>query len=134
MNAEINRMADSGKGKSEQIQRNMERNKEYCKKAYEQYMDEILNKEEYLELKSMYEKELKQYQLELRKLEQGILEKQRVVDEAIQWLGRFRNGRVTERQLTREFLKKMIEKIYVYPDQQIEIHFRFCNPAEEGRI
>ena len=134
LDAEINCMSDSGKGKSEQIQRNMERNKEYCKKAYEQYMDEILNKEEYLELKSMYEKELKQYQLELRKLEQGILEKQRVVDEAIQWLARFRNGRITERQLTGEFLKEMIEKIYVYPDQQIEIHFRFCNPAEEGRI
>ena len=42
-----------------------ERNLEYRKRAYEQFMDEVLSKEEYLELKQMYETENQKYQKEL---------------------------------------------------------------------
>ena len=34
---------------------------EYRKRAYEQFMDEVLSKEEYLELKQMYETENQKY-------------------------------------------------------------------------
>ena len=43
----------------------IERNLEYRKRAYEQFMDEVLSKEEYLELKQMYETENQKYQKEL---------------------------------------------------------------------
>ena len=41
---------------------------------------------------------------------------------------------ITEKELTREMLQELIEKIYVYPDHQIEIYFRFRksdSPGEE---
>ena len=42
------------------LQAKIERNTEYRKRAYEQLMDEILSKEEFLELKQMYENENRQ--------------------------------------------------------------------------
>lgn len=44
-------------GKIAKLQAKIERNLEYRKRAYEQFMDEVLSKEEYLELKQMYETE-----------------------------------------------------------------------------
>ncbi len=50
------------------MQAKIERNLEYRKRAYEQFMDEVLSKEEYLELKQMYETENQKYQKELSEL------------------------------------------------------------------
>lgn len=49
-------------GKIAKLQAKIERNLEYRKRAYEQFMDEVLSKEEYLELKQMYETENQKYQ------------------------------------------------------------------------
>ena len=52
----------------------------------------------------------------------------------MRWLSHFCGGRITEKELTREVLRELIEKIYVYPDQQIDIYFRFRKgdgPGEE---
>lgn len=64
----------------------IERNTEYRKRAYEQFMDEILSKEEYLELKQMYENENRQYQKELEKLKQEEQEQQAAVNITKVWL------------------------------------------------
>lgn len=104
------------------------RNREYQKKAYEQFMDEILSKEEYLELKQLYDAENQQLQKEINKkdaLEQG---RQRNIEEAAVWLRRFGEKKITTKQLTREVLVELIDKIYVFPEQEIDIHFRFANP------
>lgn len=46
----------------------------------------------------------------------------------------FLQGQDYGKELTREVLQELIEKIYVYPDQQIDIYFRFRksdSPGEE---
>ena len=40
-------------GKIVKLQAKIERNLEYRKRAYEQFMDEVISKDEYLELKQM---------------------------------------------------------------------------------
>ena len=112
----------------------MERTVQYRKKAYEQYMDEVLSKEEYLELREMYDREREQYQKELQELQDKENEKRAKLQDAVKWLSHFCRGRITEKELTREVLQELIEKIYVYPDQQIDIYFRFRksdSPGEE---
>ena len=52
-----------------QAEMKIARNREYQKKAYEQFMDEILSKEEYLELKQLYDAENQQLQKEINKKE-----------------------------------------------------------------
>lgn len=90
-------------------------------------MDEILSKEEYLELKQMYENENRQYQKELEKLKQEEQEQQAAVNITKVWLNNFSRRKLTIKQLTREVLVELIDKIYVYPDQKIDIYFKFAS-------
>ncbi len=36
-------------------------------------------------------------------------------------------GRITVKQLTREVLVELVDKIYVYPEQKIDIYFKFAS-------
>ena len=90
-------------------------------------MDEILSKEEYLELKQIYENENRQYQKELEKLKQEEQEQQAAVNTTKVWLNNFSRRKLTIKQLTREVLVELIDKIYVYPDQKIDIYFKFAS-------
>lgn len=93
----------------------IEKNRKYCKKAYEQYLDEALTKAEYLELKAGYDAENSQYHMELEQLEA----KPEQIKE-------------TEIILTRELLLELIGRIEVYPDGKIDIQFKFCDPEIKG--
>ena len=112
------------------LEAKMERNTEYRKKAYEQFMDDVLSKEEYLELKQMYENEKEQYQKELQKLKNTEQEQMAAVKDTKKWLENFNRRKLTVKQLTREVLVELIDRIYVYPNQKIDIYFKFA--SEDG--
>lgn len=103
------------------------KNKEYRKKAYEQYMDDILSKEKYLELKQVYENENGKHQKELQKLK-NIEQKQSIaVKDTAKRLENFSRKKFTVEQLTREVLTELVDRIFIYPDKKIEIYFRFAS-------
>lgn len=131
MEQEYSNMKSDNNSKTVRLETKISRNREYQKKAYEQFMDDILTKNDYLELKQMYEKENEEYQRELFNLKKEEKEKQKTVDETMKWLGKFRQKKITTKQLTREVLVELINKIYVYPGQQIDIYFNFENPKLE---
>lgn len=114
------------------LEAKMERNTGYRKKAYEQFMDDVLSKEEYLELKQMYENENKQYQKELQKLKNTEQEQMAAVKDTEKWLENFSRRKLTVKHLTREVLVELIDRIYVYPNQKIDIHFKFA--SEDGSV
>ena len=103
----------------------IEKNTEYRKRAYEQFMDDILSKEVYLELKKMYDTENEQYQKELDELKNVEENEMAVIQDIVKWLDHFSRGKITAAQLTREVLIELIDRIYVHPDQQIDIYFKF---------
>ena len=43
------------------------------------------------------------------------------------WLEHFNRRRITVKQLTREALVELVDKIYVYPEQKIDIYFKFAS-------
>ena len=114
-------------GKIAKLQAKIERNLEYRKRAYEQFMDEVLSKEEYLELKQMYETENQKYQKELSELNHEEQRQRAAVNETKIWLEHFNRRRITVKQLTREALVELVDKIYVYPEQKIDIYFKFAS-------
>ena len=97
-------------------------------------MDEILSKEEFLELKQMYENENRQYQKELEKLKQEEQEQQASVNTTKVWLDNFSQRKLTVKQMTREVLVELIDKIYVYPDQKIDIYFKFASEKNSANV
>ena len=114
-------------GKIAKLQGKIERNLEYRKRVYEQFMDEVLSKEEYLELKQMYETENQKYQKELSELNHEEQRQRAAVNETKIWLEHFNRRRITVKQLTREALVELVDKIYVYPEQKIDIYFKFAS-------
>ena len=56
-----------------------------------------------------------------------ILEQQAAVNTTKVWLNNFSRRKLTIKQLTREVLVELIDKIYVYPDQKIDIYFKFAS-------
>ena len=105
----------------------IERNTEYRKRVYEQFMDDVLSKTEYLELKQMHENKNKQYHKELQKLKNEEQEQRAAVKDTEKWLENFSRRKLAGKQLTREILVELIDRIYVYPDQRIEIYFKFAS-------
>lgn len=114
------------------LETQMNKNREYLKKAYEQFMDDILSKNEYLDLKQMYEQEIRDVQAIIAQTSDAVLQKQHKIDEVASWLGKFTAEEITAEQLNRDFLLEVIDKIYVYPEHEIDIHFKVTNPLEEG--
>ena len=112
------------------VEEKIERNLEYQKCAHERFMDEVLSKEEYLELKQTYKKENKRYQKELLELWQEEQRRQADLDETRIWLEQFGNGIITVKHLTREVLMELVDEIYVYPDQKLDIYFNFSAEVE----
>ena len=88
---------------------------------------EVLSKEEYLELKQMYETENQKYQKELSELNHEEQRQRAAVNETKIWLEHFNRRRITVKQLTREALVELVDKIYVYPEQKIDIYFKFAS-------
>lgn len=89
-------------------------------------MDEA-TEEEYLELKQMYETENQKYQKELSELNHEEQRQRAAVNETKIWLEHFNRRRITVKQLTREALVELVDKIYVYPEQKIDIYFKFAS-------
>lgn len=113
------------------LQTKIEVNRDYQRKIYEQFMDEVLYREEYLELKNIYEKENEQYRNSLQKLENEEQKQQETVIETRKWLKKFYQRKITAKQLTRDVLEELIDKIYVYPEQKVEIYFKFAEPISK---
>ena len=63
----------------------------------------------------------------LEKLKQEEQEQQAAVNITKVWLNNFSRRKLTIKQLTREVLVELIDKIYVYPDQKIDIYFKFAS-------
>lgn len=108
------------------LQAKIERNSEYRKRAYEQFMDEVLSKGEYLELKQMYDAENLQHKKELENLHHLEKEQRANMMDTRKLLDHFAKRKLSVNQLTREVLVELIDKIYVYPDQTIDIFFKFA--------
>lgn len=137
--------------KIKRMQEQLIRIQKYKKKTYENYVDAILDKEEYLSYKTEYgqqeqdvkeklerlERE-KQEQWEKERQEQWEKEKQEqsergrnstgVVEENHEtWVELFiKHGELKE--ITREIIVELVNKIVVYGDNRIEIEFKYQSP------
>ena len=78
-------------------------------------------------LKQMYETENQKYQKELSELNHEEQRQRAAVNETKIWLEHFNRRRITVKQLTREALVELVDKIYVYPEQKIDIYFKFAS-------
>lgn len=113
--------------------RNMEKeilhNTVYKKKTYQNYMDELITKEEYLAYTREYDADIVTLQGRLKKLKKEMEEQESLEVQYDKWIEEFKNY-INIDELTREVVLELIEKIEVNEDGSIRIFYKFGNPYE----
>lgn len=114
----------------EQIQAEINKVENFKRKTYNNLLEEIISKHEYIDYVNGYDKKLK----DLQKQKEQIFEKmemQNEVDERYNdWVHAFKNY-MNVTHLTRGMVLELIERIEVHEDGVIDIYYRFSNPFEQ---
>lgn len=95
----------------------------YKVQAFESYIDGLLSKAEYIQLKEKYEENAKAIQLELQG-NKSEAEKKDEKSSFKKWLLELTDDFNVE-HLTREMVLNLIDGIYIYEDNRIEINYKF---------
>ena len=99
----------------------------YKKKTYENYVDQILTKEEYLSYKSDYEQQEKDILDRIAQIESEKEQFNESRAEYEHWIEKFiKYGSIDE--ITREMVVELIDRILVHKDMSIDIVFKYRSP------
>lgn len=109
------------------IESEIERKEIYKKKTYQNYMDEIIAKEEYLSYVKEFDLSICELRKNLEHLQEQIEEKSKLNLKCNEWVEKFRNY-INVEELTREIVSELIEKIEVNADGSVNILYKFRNP------
>ena len=100
-----------------------------CSKTYDNFMEDLISKEDYKKYISEYDLQLK----ELKSQQENLLQKselQKELDNKYdEWVEAFKDYMNID-NLTRDIVLELIEKIEVCKDGSIDIYYKFCNPYE----
>lgn len=112
-----------------QMENQIEKVGNYKKKTYNNFMEELIGKEEYMYYTGEYNRQIKELQLQ----KENLLEKMNMQDELDsrhdEWVEAFKNY-IGVSELTREMVLELINKIVVHENGVIDIYYRFSNPYE----
>lgn len=102
----------------------IERYKKLKKSLYESFIDEIVTKKEYTEMKFVYDERLQKTEKELINLNEKKKEAVNSYNKNYEWIDNFvKYENITD--LTRNVAVELIEKIIISKDKKIDITFRY---------
>lgn len=105
------------------IKDQLEKTENYKSQAFENFVDGILDKHEYIRLKEKYEDEAKKLQVELQNCKSDICETVET-SQFEKWLYSFTDNFNIEK-LTREMVLSLINSIYIFEDKRMQINYKF---------
>ena len=95
-------------------------------RSYENYLDDIITKEDYLRYKTKYEEQISLLQSKIDMVNQAVDTQSITVNP---WIAKLLNQEPLE-HLDRETVVEMISMIYIYKDNTIKIVYNFSNELE----
>lgn len=102
----------------------IEKKRQYIQDVYEDYRDEIVSKEEYLELKEAFRSGIVVLENEIIALKEEIRKLSLEKEDQVQWIDQFIQCRGFKK-LSRELLMRLVDKIRIYDKDRIEVVFKF---------
>ena len=108
------------------LEKEIERRERYRKKTYQNYLDDVISKEEYVSYTREYKEELRSLKDELERLNERRNEENRAASESDEWSEKFLDYLNVEK-LTREIVLELIERIEVNEDGSVHIFYKFQN-------
>ncbi|RGH19358.1 DUF4368 domain-containing protein [Ruminococcus sp. AF12-5] len=110
----------------------VEKIKKHKHKTYEAYIDELISIDEYKSYTEKYNGELLDLEKQIKVLKEEKKNAYKVDQEYKQWVNTFSEYANVD-TLTRAIVVELIERIDVYNDGSIKIHYRFKNPYETSK-
>ena len=96
---------------------------------YEDWKNEYITKEEYLEYKQKYESDIEKIKKNIENLNKQKEKKEERIEDNSKWIEDFKKYRnITE--LDRDIIAELIDYIEVYENKKIRIHFKFIDELE----
>ena len=110
----------------------VEKIKKHKHKTYEAYIDDLISIDEYKSYTEKYNGELQDLEKQIKVLEEEKKNADKVDQEYKQWVNTFSEYANVD-TLTRAIVVELIERIDIYNDGSIKIHYRFKNPYETNK-
>ena len=107
----------------------MNKVEKYKQKTYEDYVDGVFSKIEFLEYKKTYEDKEKEIRLKIETLKNQKEEKNQTNIQHDNWKSKFKNY-VDIEELTRNTIVDLITKIVIQKDSSVDVIFKYINPYE----
>lgn len=114
----------------EQLQSEMDKIEKYKRKTYDNLLEEIITKQEYVNYVNDYDKKIKDLQEQLQQVSEKISMQNEVDERYNEWIHAFKNY-INVKHLTRGMVLELIDRIEVHEDGVIDIYYRFSNPFEQ---
>lgn len=97
---------------------------------YEDWKNEYITKEEYLEYRKKYEQDIDKIKEVMKNLDKQKEKQEKIIDGNSLWIESFKvHKNITK--LDRDIVTELIDYIEVYEDKKITIHFKFMNELDE---
>ncbi len=113
------------------LKEELKKTENYREKSFENYVDGLISKGDYVKLKEKYDRKIRQLQKEIQSC-RGERKEETWKCEFEDWLEKFTDDFQVE-DLTREMVLNLIDSIYIYKDKVIEINYKFSLEEEPGK-
>lgn len=111
-------------------EKDIEKKNNYIKTAYGDYVDGILSKREYDELKEFFQESIQNLHKEIQAIKQEKKQQEKNQGERTRWIKEFLEYHGFQK-LSRKLLLKLVEEIRIYDKDRIEVIFKFQSEYEE---
>lgn len=111
-------------------EKDIEKKNNYIKTAYGDYVDGILSKREYDELKEFFQESIQNLHKAIQAIQQEKKQQEKNQGERTGWIKEFLEYRGFQK-LSRKLLLKLVEEIRIYDKDRIEVIFKFQSEYEE---
>lgn len=112
---------------ADHLKKEIERRERYRKKTYQNYLDDVISREEYLSYAKEYKADIQSLKDKCKCLEERREEENRKACEYDTWVERFRDY-INVDKLTREMVLELIDRIEVHEDGSVRLFYKFRNP------
>lgn len=111
------------------IDKQIEKNKTFKKNTYQNLMEEIIQRDEYIAYIAEYDKKISELEIQREGIVEQIENQEQIDNQYDEWVEAFKDY-INIKELTREVVMELINKIEVNEDGSINIYYRFQNPYE----
>lgn len=111
------------------IEKQIEKNKTFKKNTYQNLMEEIIQRDDYVAYIAEYDKNISELEVQKDDIVKQMEQQEEVDKQYDEWVEAFKDY-INIKTLTREVVMELIDKIEVNEDGSINIYYRFQNPYE----